>query len=165
MFYPGMNEKHKSFVCDVCAQSRERLRTAGCAKRTAHSPLCFRRREITSTGKSVSCICVPRNWRHEESIPPPPVSQRAVNRIRQRRRGSTCRARIIRCATTNPFADSVEINPTVFAELFTSRSRPIEPPPNCRCRATAANRYAYPVKFVHALLFAKRRMRCDVRVW
>ena len=123
----------------VCAQSRERLRIlAGCAK--THGTFAFvnfRRREITSARKSVSCILCPAKLSAmKKASLTLPVSQRAnqQNSTTTAWVHVSC-AELVRGATTNPFADSVEINPTVFGgTIHFSERRPIEPRSTVSCR-------------------------------
>ena len=154
----------------VCAQSRERLRIlAGCAK--THGTFAFvnfRRREITSAREKrfVYFISPAKLGAMKKASLTLPVSQRAnqQNSTTTAWVHVSC-AELVRGATTNPFADSVEINPTVFGgTIHFSERRPIEPAKLSLSRNRRKS-IRLSVKFVHALLFAKRRMRCDVRVW
>ena len=113
------NEKHKSFVCDVCAHNHGSGYGSwpDAQKRTAHSPLLTSADEkLRAQGQSVSCIlCPAKLGAMKKASLTLPVSQRAnqQNSTTTAWVHVSC-AELVRGATTNPFADSVEINPTVF---------------------------------------------------
>jgi hypothetical protein len=116
------NEKHKLFLCDVCSHNHGSGYGSWpeAEKRTAHSPLLTSVDEkIRAHGKNVSCIlCPSKLGAMKKASLTLPASQTAVASVPQHSLPTawvhvSC-AELVRGATTNPFADVVEINPAIF---------------------------------------------------
>jgi len=113
------NDKHKTFVCDVCSHDHGSGYGSlpDSQKRTAYSPLLTSVDEkLKAHGKSVSCIlCPAKLGAMKKASLTLPASQRVnqSNPVTTAWVHVSC-AELVRGATTNPFADSVEINPSIF---------------------------------------------------
>ena len=114
------NVKYRTFVCDVCSHNHGSGYGSfpDAQKRTAHSPLLTSVDEkLRAHGKGVSCIlCPAKLGAMKKASLTLPVSQRSNQPSSTTATAwvhVSC-AELVRGATANPFADSIEINPSIF---------------------------------------------------
>ena len=163
------NDKHKTFVCDVCSHDHGSGYGSlpDSQKRTAYSPLLTSVDEkLKAHGKSVSCILCPAKL---GAMKKASLTLPASQRVNQSNPVTTAWVHVscaepVRGATTNPFADSVEINPSIFGGTIHFSGQPSNKVVQGRLRRNRNTTRRCPFEFVYTLLFAKRRMCRDVCV-